>query len=245
MTDRVDGYLPYALIEFRKLSGEFLQRLREKNHIGAEWYPHLIENDHVFVKRLDKLITDTRMNQVWAAMNKRIMHDEQAIDFVFACNRGINDWVTDPKQSSAERRMLLEDIASCTKKLAGLMGQSVDMRSYPISDVISDEYIEFAFGIKDPEGLKDFRANLEFCLPTFETVLEDIHSKALAHSKSKSQVRKPRSENAYVHYFVKTLSMYFIKTYGQPLHDSVAITACVLLDREDVDSDYVRKLVNG
>lgn len=71
----------------------------------------------------------------------------------------------------------------------------------------------------------------------------DIFVKADEYMKESVTVKKPNSENAQTHYFVRQLSNFFQSYFGQPLHESVAVTTSVILDIKEIDSDYVRKLV--
>ena len=76
-----------------------------------------------------------------------------------------------------------------------------------------------------------------------DTVLINISEKATQYGEEKPTVKKPKSENADIHYFVRSLSRYLRNRYNQPLHDVVAVTTEVTFDRQSIDSDYVRKLV--
>ena len=83
---------------------------------------------------------------------------------------------------------------------------------------------------------------LDKVTPSIYVALDDIATKALTFSKEEPLVRKPNSENAHIHYFVRSLSGFLKKRYGQPLHEVVATTTCVIFDQE-IDTDYVRKIV--
>ena len=150
-----------------------------------------------------------------------------------------------------DRIAILKDIQNSVAKLQTNMQLLKDFSFYSINALIKTKTIEWLLEILNANlsEFDDTRAieYAKFCLsdvtPKFDAVLLDIHSKAEVAKHQAVTVKKPNSENAEVHYFARHLSSFFLNYYGQPLHETVAITTSVALQMENIDSDYVRKLV--
>ena len=201
---------------------------------------------------LGKLITDPRMRDVWRALAKRIDKNVDFFNFIGACEGGISLWRGDLKQTAAERKEFYQEIHDTAGKLMYLMYKSDKFDFYSINALIDKKTVKGLLETlhADSDYFEDEDENLDyahFCLsdaiPRIQVVLTDIANKAMQYSKEEPAVRKPNSENADIHYFVRMLSGYLKKRYGQPLHEVVAATTEVVFDRQNIDSDYVRKLV--
>jgi hypothetical protein len=170
--------------------------------------------------------------------------------FWSVCTGAILGWRGEPKNSAKEHRELYEKIYSNVVELQGLLRRSRAFHHYSITKLIDDSTVEWMVEVLDAKAFSDERKNIEysrFCLtdvvPSIDQVFEDIAHKAKEWADMSPVVLKPRSENAATHYFVRSLSSYLRKYYGQPLHEVVSVTASVMLSDEDIDADLVRKLV--
>lgn len=81
-------------------------------------------------------------------------------------------------------------------------------------------------------------------LGTVPGILVKLHKRALEQAKTPLVVSQPNSPSAKVNFFIRWLSDYFVKSYGQPLHSHVAAVTNVLLG-SDVDEDRVRALIRS
>jgi len=230
------------LDDFRK------QKFADEMHDDPTVGPWLFAGSEI-VPILDKLLSDERMKKVWPSLNKRLKDPFEPIRFARVCEYAISGWNFYHKNTASEQAKLFSEIQVCAEKLSKLLQQTT-LAGFNVSRAISDENIEFMIReIQGKEGqdngLAAFRDSLDWCLPSLTEVLSCVQVEAFECSKIGPMVKKPRSENAPVHYFIRCLSMYFNKSLGQPLHESVAVIACVLLDKDDIDSDYVRKLVSN
>jgi len=201
---------------------------------------------------LGKLISDPRMRDAWKALAKRIDKDIEYFNYFNVCEGGISLWRGDLKQTAAERKAFYQEIHDTAGKLIYLMYKSDKFDFYSINALIDKETVKGLLETlhADSDYFEDEDENLDyahFCLsdvtPRIQEVLTDIANKAMQYSKEEPAVRKPNSENADIHYFVRMLSGYLKNRYGQPLHEVVAATTEVVFDRQNIDSDYVRKLV--
>lgn len=193
---------------------------------------------------LGKLITDPRMKDAWKSLARRVDKDLEFFNFFRACECGINGWRGDLKQTAAERKAFYQEICDTVGKLQYLMYKSGKFDLYYTSELIDDQRIE---SLMDALYIPEEFSYTQFCisniLPSIHDVLTDISDKAMKYGKEEPSVKKPNSENADIHYFVRTLSQYLKNKYKQPLHEVVAATTAVTFDRLNIDSDYVRKLV--
>jgi hypothetical protein len=73
-------------------------------------------------------------------------------------------------------------------------------------------------------------------LGTVPGILVELHKRASEQAKTPLVISQPNSPSAKVNFFIRWLSDYFIKSYGQPLHTHVAAVTNVLLG-SDVDED--------
>lgn len=205
------------------------------------------ESDDLMVK----LLTDNRMKNVWAAVNKRALNEDDARNLWLSCDSALAGWRGEPKLTPQERRKLFVEIQECAYRLISLMGRTREFHHYPITDQIDAESITWLLEVLDADppqvNMEEKISYTNFCLsdviPSFKVLLLDIGNKALKHSSDDPVLLKPNSVNAEVHYFVRAISSHFRRVYKQPLHEAVASITCVVFDREDIDSDLVRKLV--
>jgi hypothetical protein len=193
---------------------------------------------------LGRLITDIRMKDVWKSLAKRVKKDQEFWDFFSACEGGIKGWRGDLKQTPSERKAFYQEIRDTAAKLQNLMNDAGEFDLYSITDLVDDQQIEWLLDVLDaPNDVSYARFSFSDVIPNYFWVLNDIGEKATQYGEEESSVKKPNSENADIHYFVRMLSDYLKERYGQPLHEVVAVTTEVIFDRQNIDSDYVRKLV--
>lgn len=201
---------------------------------------------------LEKLITDLNMKGVWMALAKRATHERDPWQFFTACEGGITGWRGDQKQTAAERRAFYQEIHDTASKLQSLMHKASEFDFYSINKLVEDQTVEWLIETLDatlsdiiPAGQEVSYAR--FCLseviPSSFEVLKDIGEKAKQYRDEPSTVKKPNSQNAKIHYFIRLLSDYCQRAYAQPLHEVVAITTSVIFDLPNCDDDYVRKIV--
>lgn len=203
------------------------------------------------IKLIEKLISSPQMKTVWAALKKRNTSDRYAIDLYSVCDSIICSWRADPKLSPSERADQLLQIIRSAEQLESLLSKSLDFHHYHDVETISDEKISWLLEELSAESIwRNEKQNIDyarFCLhevvPSIHVTLLNIQTNAAKYLQIEPLVRKPQSKNADIHYFIRLLSNYFRRNYGQPLHDSVAATTCTIFDRDDIDVDYVRKLV--
>lgn len=199
---------------------------------------------------LDRLITDQRMDAVWKSLARRRADEGGYISFWWACEQAIVDWHCTSKLSDAERKKICDDIQHCAARLQHLIRESMAFQDYSIADQFSEQSIANLRWYWTPEEMRNYQSifsTMKFILrqemPSINMVLMDIQEKAGQHTEEKPLVLKPRSENAALHHFARTISKYLKSRYGQPLHEVVANTAAVVLDLDEVDPESVRKLV--
>lgn len=201
---------------------------------------------------LGKLITDLNMKGVWIALAKRSTHERDPWQFFTACEAGITGWRGDQKQTITERRAFYQEIHDTACKLQWLMHEASAFDLYSITSLVEDQTVEWlietlgtSFSDNIPPGQEISYAR--FCLsdviPSSFEVLTDIGEKAKQYRDESPTVKKPNSQNAKIHFFVRLLSDYCQRVYNQPLHDVVAITTSVIFDLPNCDDDYVRKIV--
>lgn len=193
---------------------------------------------------LELLITDLRMKDVWKALAKRVKSGQEFFDFFRACEGGITGWRGDLKQTPSERRAFYQEIWGAAATLQSLMGKAGEFDYYSINHLVEDQSIEWLLEVLDaPNDVSYARFSLSEVTPNIFVVLNDIAAKAKKYAEEESSVKKPNSPNAEIHYFIRGLSDYFHRRYNQPLHEAVAITTAVIFDQQNVDTDYVRKIV--
>jgi hypothetical protein len=171
------------------------------------------------------------MKGVWKALDRRIDIDFEFLQFFNACEKGITGWRGNIKQTASERKAFYQEIRETATKLLSLVNKSDKFDSY---------YIE---GLGAPNDVHYAPSSLSEIAPSIDNVLIDISEKATQYGEEESLVKKPNSPNAEIHYFIRWLSRYCQRRYNQPLHEVVAITTSVIFNKQNIDTDYVRKLV--
>ncbi|MEQ1741849.1 MAG: hypothetical protein ABL869_05030 [Candidatus Nitrotoga sp.] len=193
---------------------------------------------------LELLISDLRMKDAWKALAKRVKQGQEFFSFFRACEDGITGWRGDLKQTPSERRAFYQEIWDAAATLQSLMGKSSEFDHYSINRLVDDQQIKWL--LDELSGTTDIRY-ARFCLhdviPSMFEILNDIATKATQYAEEESSVKKPNSVNAEIHYFTRSLSDYCQGQYNQPLHEVVAITTAVIFDQQNIDTDYVRKIV--
>lgn len=201
---------------------------------------------------LGRLLTDLRMKDVWVPIGRRAQDEKDAIHLWQTCDSSLAAWRGEPKLTAKERERLFLEIRDLALKLESSMSSTREFTHYFIADQIDDKTIGWLLKeVNADSPSKTEQENIDytrFCfsevIPSFHVLLLDLAKKAEGYSQSvKPQVTKPGSQNANIHYFVRSLSGYFKNRYDQPLHDVVATLANVVFNRDDLDSDLVRKLV--
>ena len=200
---------------------------------------------------LERMLTWEQMKGVWEALKKRAKSERYATSFWQTCDSAVCAWRGNPRQSPKERRDNLEKIRNCTFELMYLLQNSPEFFLYRPSGLLTDEQVNGVFETLDccgPYEQDDMnmlyaKFTLSEIIPSFDQVMMDINQKAMAYAEKSPVVRKPQSKNAEVHHFARVLSGYLKREYGQPLHDAVAMTACTVFERDDIDLDFVRKLI--
>jgi hypothetical protein len=201
---------------------------------------------------LGTLITDLRMAPVWASLRKKINEEAEFLDFWDQCQRSILGWSTAPKRTAKEREDHFRKIGHLALELSLSMNETEEFQHFSTAELISSESLDslrnvLSLDIRRPGGEDNNDELTRFALaegmPSIHQMLDHIAAKALQCSMEPPIVRKPNSENASVHYFVRTLSRYLRKEYQTPMYEVVAATAGVIFDLPDIDLDYVSKLV--
>ena len=201
---------------------------------------------------LEKLITDLNMKSVWIALDKRATQERDPWQFVQACEYGITGWRGDQKQTPGERRAFYQEIHDIAGKLQSLMHEASAFDHYSINKLVEDQKVAWLIetlgasisnSIPPGQEISYARFCLSDVIPSCFEVLQDIGEKAKQYRDETSTVKKPNSQNAKIHFFVRLLSDYCQYVYNQPLHDVVATTTSVIFDLPNCDDDYVRKIV--
>ena len=233
--------------ECKELSDQQLEELRTDL---SKWSFFIPEKESA--ELLEKLITDQRMKTVWASITRRVETELEFVHFWGNCDKIIQEWPRTQRLSAKQHKEYFQKIHEHALVLAQLMNETVEFQHSSITDLIETDSIKELLEnldsslqkLEDEEDSINFaRAFLLSVTPSIYVVLDDIVTKALTFSKEEPLVRKPKSENAAIHYFVRTLSGYLKTRYAQPLHEVVAVTTEVVFDQENIDTDYVRKLV--
>lgn len=201
---------------------------------------------------LGQLITDDRMKGVWKSLIKRFKDDRESLHFFSACEGGKTGWRGNQKQTAAQRKAFYQEIHDTAGRLQSLMHEASEFDFYSPIELVDDHRIEWLLEEYDasfPDIVVDNDKNsyARFCLheimpSTFE-IFRDISKKATQYGEEESPVKKPNSQNAEIHYFIRLLSGYLQQRYNQPLHEVVASTTTVIFNQENIDDDYVRKIV--
>jgi len=202
---------------------------------------------------LEKLLTDHRMKNAWAAINRRARGEDDAKETWHACEFALARWRGEPKLTPLERTKLFAEIHECAYRLLSLMDRTREFNRYSIVHQIDTDGVNWLLDVLNADiphvttGRKVgyTRYAVSHVIPSLKALLLDIGNKAVEYSNDGPVLLKPNSENAEMHYFVRSISTHFRRHYQQPLHEAVANIACVALDRDDIDSDLVRKLVRG
>jgi len=233
--------------EFKDLSDQQIEKTRADLNRKSFFLP-----EKEGTKLLGKLITDQRMKAVWASIARRVKNEIEFVNFWTSCDSMIQSWRWSQKLSTTQHRKHFQKIHEQASALSQMMNVTAEFQYYSTVEQIEADSIKWLLENLDasPPGFKDENKSIDytsFCLhqitPSIHAVLNDIAVKALMFSKEEPVVRKPNSENAAIHYFVRTLSEYLKTRYAQPLHEVVAVTTEVVFDQENIDTDYVRKLV--
>lgn len=203
---------------------------------------------------LGKLITDLNMAPAWASLASRVKDDAQLLYFWHQCEKGILGWRGAQKLSPNQRRDFYLKIHRQAFELSQLINEADEFNNYSCAELLSTDSLNALRNVLNLEirrsgGEDNVNELTRFFLaegtPSIHHLLNDIAAKALQFSQERPLVRKPKSENAALHHFVRELSRYLKEEYGTPLHEVVAATAGVIFDQPGIDLDYVSKLVRN
>jgi hypothetical protein len=75
-------------------------------------------------------------------------------------------------------------------------------------------------------------------------ILMELQKRAVEKAGSAYGLSQPNSADAKAHFFIRSMSGYFLESYGQRLHAHVAAITRVTLG-SDVDEDNVRALIRA
>lgn len=212
---------------------------------------HFVLPDEESTELMRKLLSDERMREVWASINRRTQSNKAPRDLWLACDFALAGWRGEPKVTPTERKKQFMEIREHAEKLLSLMNKTREFSHYFITHQISDETITWLLDAlnasppftSDRENIDYTRFSLSEAIPEWPLILMDVAYKAEGYANGDPVVRKPNSENADAHYFIRAISKHFQHNFGQPLHEAVTNIACVVLGRDDIDADLVRKLV--
>lgn len=228
-----------AKIRGNELSNEESEQLRRKLYRVPSGLP-----DEEGTDLIKKLITDDRMRNVWKSLAKQFKEEHEAVQFFRACENGITGWRGDPKLTPSEQRALYKEILDAADKLKQLLDRASRFDYYSISSLANELFGEEIQSISNASSEGHLAKGYLFgVMPEINDVLDDIGKKAKQYGDEMPLVKKANSVNAEVIYFVRYLSDYLKQTYKRPLHDVVATTTSVIFGTENVDTDYVRKIV--
>ncbi|QGX39376.1 hypothetical protein [Permianibacter aggregans] len=232
------------------LSKENAETLR-KEHYRRAIFGGLSDDESLAL--LEKLIFSLNMKGAWTALSKRHTDNRTSPWWFFtACDRAICGWRGSNKRTTSEHKAFYQEIVDTAIKLNSLLRNAEKFDGYSISQEIDDESIHWLIDVldihytipgNDDPGGEYVRYCISEVLPSVPYMLDDIAKKAMAFKNETVIVKKPNSQNAQIHYFIRFLSDYCQSKYGQPLHDVVATTTSVVYDLPNCDDDYVRKIV--
>ncbi|SET60872.1 hypothetical protein SAMN05216412_11018 [Nitrosospira multiformis] len=220
------------------------KNMRIKVCFNKRYLPLFLLPDDRSVIRLEKLLTDPRMKNVWGALRRRVCDDEEFVSFVLTCNRALDEWRGDLKLKASERKAIAQEIQDTVTKLDALITKTPCFDYYDIHHLFSD--VEIRTARKDLESSENVSSGglvIGARFPTISDILKDISRRAKQYGEEEHPVKKPNSENADIHYFVRKLYQYLQEKYNRPLYEVVAATTEVVFDRQNISSDYVRELV--
>lgn len=250
--------------EEKKRSEEFKRRnLRDDRKITEYKSGEFVVGYHFLghcgqLEILEKLASAPAMRHVWDRLSKRSESFKPlaslnggktyAVNLVGTCIDAETEWRSLPKLTRAESRKFYEEIATVSLGLAAQLLNASSPELLEVRRFIDKEHFEtFIKGLEhdDHDIWYGFEGYLEMLLGemlgTVPGLLMELHRRALEHSKYPQAVSQPNAASAKVNFYVRWLSDYFKRTYGQPLHAHVAVVTNALLG-SDIDEDRVRAL---
>lgn len=202
---------------------------------------------------LVRLLTSDTMKHAWDSIARRCPNgsdlNKEAEGIVLMCAMAICDARWELRMTPAKRRTQLRTIGTRSRELAELLRGTRELNHNILVEFLEQAEIDaFLSKVIDNSTGKKKIKKLELMyaggsLPSLDELLDRIAAEAERVSHRKPLVRKPKSPNALLHLLVRSLSPWFRKRYGLPLHETVAAIAAVALEREDVDPTLVRFLV--
>lgn len=221
-------------------SEEQKQELRARYHDSFVLFP--LEEQ---IEILERLLTNENMEKGWKSLSKRIKNANEYDKFWNTCMEAITEGRRSYQRSGAQHKEHFEKIEKYASTLSKLLEETAEMIYFPITKLISDGKIDrfrTQLHIPPEKNVQHVRSYLNGVIPDIQAILHKVAVKAEEISKVEPLVKKVNSNNAEIHYLVRSLSKYFSTQYGQPLHGVVAATAGVIFDKPEIDADYVHKL---
>lgn len=199
------------------------------------------------IEVLEKLLTHAEMKTAWTNLGKVKKDNYGYEQFWHACMDAIAGGRRANQRSGAEHRKHFQNIKECASTLTKLLEETDEMYSFLITELISDDRIDQLrrkLHVSSDSNIQHIRSHLDSVIPSIQAILYNISISAEKISGVEPLAKKPNSDKATIHYFIRHLSRYLKNQYGKPLHVVVAATTHVVFDDLDINADYVRKIVN-
>jgi len=168
-----------------------------------------------------------------------------------ACVEAEIDWGATPKMTRTQSRKFYDNIAALALQLTELLVDESSRDLVEIRRFIEKEQLTHFVKELEHDGHElwyGFDGYLDYLLSellgTVPGMLMKLHKRALEQAKAPLAISQPNSRSAKVNFFIRWISDYFIKSYGQPLHSHVATVTNAVLG-SDVDEDRVRALIRS
>lgn len=222
---------------------------------------HYFLNDQSKLVILEKLSTAPDMKRVWERLAQRSksfkpvysLHGGRAysLNLFGACIDAELDWESLPKLTRTQWKRFHEDLAASSLQLAEQLLNVSSPELLEIRRFFEKKDFEQFMEVLEGDGhdlWNGLDAYIQYALGellgTVPGLLVKLHRRALEHAKLPQPVSQPNSPSAKANFFVRSLSAYFKRVYGQPLHAHVAIVTNTVLG-SDVDEDRVRALIRS
>ncbi len=196
---------------------------------------------------LHRLLTDSRMKQPWAVLNRHVTSDRGWERLWREVTFSLRHARKEPVRRTDEKAQFLK-IAKKAETLAkAVEGDRLDLRAY---ELFPDDVMEI-LGVSNWTSLNALqRANVANKIlhewPTVPELLSELATRArrLANeAMTKTRVVERTTRDREALYFVRALGSYVKGAYGRPLYGTVAVIASVVLERP-VEKRFVEKEMN-
>lgn len=192
-------------------------------------------------KILGRLLTDGRMDKAWKTLTSRVTHDHEWRDLwseiVYALRLTKLD-----RPELKRRQKTYKEIATVSRQLAkSIKNGGFDLLAF---ELFSEEVMQIngvgGWGRLEPLRRSDHAYKLLREWPSVSECLGLLEARAEQSARDVMHTipseRTTRDRDAIV--FSRRLADYFTQHFDQPLHDTVAAIAAVVLSRE-VTKDFV------